>query len=76
MKLTEEQHKLIQRNKIIMDELKYMECLYFDTLVNELGLDGVNFDKREAQDWLFDYLMNEDEDVSFKEYLEKYKIDL
>lgn len=60
----EEQLKLLGDTKFMISELSKMQELYFDTLMNELGvIEG-------EEDWFFNYVFNHTDDKSFIEYLE------
>ena len=57
---------VINRVKTFINELQRVQDKYFDNLVDELNIcEGLN-------DWLFDYIFNEDSDIDlmFTEYLE------
>lgn len=60
---------LIFKNQAFVQELGKVQDLYFDTLVEELKEDGFDV---ELIDWLFDYVYNCDEMVTFSEYLAEY----
>ena len=57
---------VINRVKTFINELQIVQEKYFDDLVNELNI------SEELNDWLFDYIFNEDSDIDlmFTEYLE------
>lgn len=52
--------------KTFINELQKVQDKYFDDLVDELNIN------EELNDWLFDYIFNEDSDIDlmFTEYLE------
>ena len=56
----------INRVKTFINELQKVQDKYFDDLVDELNIN------EELNDWLFDYIFNEDSDIDlmFTEYLE------
>ena len=56
----------INRVKTFINELQKVQEKYFDDLVDELNIN------EELNDWLFDYIFNEDSDIDlmFTEYLE------
>lgn len=69
MEITGEHEDLIWKNKQFIQELTNIQELYFDTLVDEMGL------TKRGGEFLFDFIFNhKDEKDSFEEYLEKYAI--
>ena len=56
----------VNRVKTFINELQKVQDKYFDDLVDELNI------SKELNDWLFDYIFNEDSDIDlmFTEYLE------
>ena len=56
----------INKVKTFINELQKVQDKYFDDLVDELNIN------EELNDWLFDYIFNEDSDIDlmFTEYLE------
>jgi hemerythrin len=56
----------INRVKTFINELQKVQDKYFDDLVDDLNI------SKELNDWLFDYIFNEDSDIDlmFTEYLE------
>lgn len=58
----------IFKDKQYINRLQGHIDLVFDHLVHDLGLNA------EGKDWLFDYIYNEDHDIDFEEYLDKYDV--
>lgn len=56
----------IYRVKNFISELSKVQHSYFEELVKTLGLTA------EGEDWLFDYVYNYNDPVTFEEYLETY----
>ena len=54
----------IFRIKTFINELSKVQEAYFSALTEELGV------SKEVEDYLFDYVYNEDEMVTFGEYLD------
>jgi hypothetical protein len=56
----------INKVKIFINELQIVQDKYFDDLVDDLKINN------SLNDWLFDYIFNEDSDIDlmFTEYLE------
>ena len=52
--------------KRFINELSNVQDFYFNQLMLELNL------KDEVTDYLFDYIFNENSDLEFNEYLEKF----
>ena len=68
-KITGAQEDLIFKTREFVQELSKVQDLYYNTLKEELNL------AKEAEDFLFDYIYNWDEPISFEEHLEKYNFD-
>jgi len=58
----------IFKDKQYINRLQKHIDLVFDHLVHDLGLN------ERGKDWLFDYVFNEDHDIDFEEYLDKYDV--
>jgi len=55
----------IFRIKAFINELSKVQEAYFSALTEELGV------SKEAEDYLFDYIYNEHDQLTFGEYLDK-----
>lgn len=66
-KITGAQEDLIFKTREFIRELSKVQDLYYESLKAELNLTA------DVEDFLFDYIYNWDEPVSFEEHLEKYK---
>lgn len=58
-----------------IQELSKVQEVYFNNLFEELNGDNFSNEfesKEEANEWLFDYIFNGDDDLSFEEYLANY----
>jgi len=58
----------IFKDKQYINRLQEHIDLVFDHLVHDLGLN------EQGKDWLFDYIYNEEHDIDFEEYLDKYDV--
>lgn len=67
-KLTGAQEDLIFKTREFIRELSKVQDLYYESLKTELSLNA------EVEDFLFDYIYNWDEPITFEEHLEKYNI--
>jgi hypothetical protein len=56
----------IYRVKQFIKELSNIQEHYLENLNKELGL------TEEGETWLFDFIFNEDDQITFEEYLERY----
>jgi hypothetical protein len=56
----------IKYAKEFINELSIVQNVYFDGLCEGLGLTD------EGRDWMFDYVFNENDPLTFEEYLKKY----
>ena len=64
--ITASHEDLIYRNRAFIQELGRVQDLYYDTLKNELELSD------KAEEFLYDYVYNSGEEISFEEYLTKF----
>jgi hypothetical protein len=68
-KFNEHPEDRIYRDREYIERLQRHIDTVYDLLANDLRLN------QKGQDWLFDYIFNEDsKDIEFEEYLEKYKV--
>ncbi len=70
MTLDDDRNKVIENTKFLIGELNRIQALYYDTLIDELGV------KEGEEDWIFDYLYNNTNEGSFEEFLQKYGLEL
>jgi len=59
---------IIEKEKIYLSRLQKHIDFTFDLLTLELGLNQT------GQDWLFDYIHNEEKNITFEQYLSARKI--
>jgi hypothetical protein len=64
--ITASHEDLIYKNRAFIQEFGRVQDLYYDTLKNELELSD------KAEEFLFDYIFNSGEEISFEEYLTKF----
>ncbi len=60
---------IISKTKGFIRELARVQDIYYESLKEELNL------TEEGEEFLFDYIYNWDEPISFKEHLKHYNID-
>jgi len=58
----------IFKDKQYINRLQEHIDLVFEHLVHDLGLN------EQGKDWLFDYVFNEEHEIDFEEYLDKYDV--
>ena len=65
-----EESAMIFKNKLLISELSKIQDLYLTTLSQELNLNEL------GEEWLFDYLFNEDKGRTFEQYVKDYNLEL
>lgn len=68
-KLTGAHEDQIAKTREFIQELSRVQDLYYETLKTEL-----NFLSAKGEEFLFDYIFNSGEEITFEEYLDKFNV--